>query len=96
MSAPAARQLAGALEPFAGQVYFAQECHDRYERLGFDGVAYFTSRDSVMGQVPGEVLASAFGVFNPVAVVPAVTQGWTITDAATICAARTEGAVAQL
>lgn len=109
MSAPAARQLAGALEPFAGQVYFAQECHDRYERLGFspspgafggvpgpDGVAYFTSRGSVMGQVPGEVVASAFAVFNPVAVVPAVTHGWTLTDAATICAARTEGAVAQL
>jgi hypothetical protein len=107
--APAARALAGALEPFAGQVYFAQECHDRYERLGFspspgsfggvpgpDGVAYFTSRGSVMGQVPGEVVASAFAVFNPVAVVPAVRRGWELTDAATICAARTEGAVAQL
>jgi hypothetical protein len=35
-------------------------------------------------------------VFNPDAVVPAVTRGWTITDAATICAARTEGATAQL
>jgi hypothetical protein len=106
---PPARALAGALEPFAGQVYFAQECHDRYERLGFspspgafggvpgpDGVAYFTSRGSVMGQVPGEVVASAFAVFNPAAVVPAVTRGWTLTDAATICAARTEGAVAQL
>ena len=106
---PPARALAGALEPFAGQVYFAQECHDRYERLGFspspgafggvpgpDGVAYFTSRGSVMGQVPGEVVASAFAVFNPIAVVPAVTHGWTLTDASTICAARTEGAVAQL
>ncbi|HVF32778.1 MAG TPA: hypothetical protein VM933_07065 [Acidimicrobiales bacterium] len=104
-----ARTLAGALEPFAGQVYFAQECHDRYERLGFqpspgafggvpgpDGVAYFTSRGSVMGQVPGEVVASAFAVFNPAAVVPAVARGWTLTDAPTICAARTEGAVAQL
>ena len=104
-----ARALAAALEPFAGQVYFAQECHDRYERLGFspspgafggvpgpDGVAYFTSRGSVMGQVPGEVVASAFAVFNPAAVVPAVRRGWELTDAPTICAARTEGAVAQL
>ncbi|MDY7099833.1 MAG: hypothetical protein S0880_01470 [Actinomycetota bacterium] len=105
----AARALAGALEPFAGQVYFSRECHDGYAALGFDpsraeangvalpdGPAYFTSRGSVMGQVPGELVASAFGVFNPEVVVPAVTHGWTLTDAATICAARTDGATAQL
>jgi hypothetical protein len=61
-----------------------------------DGPAYFCSRGSVMGQVPGELIASAFAVFNPAAVVPAVTYGWTLTDAATICQARTDGAVAQL
>jgi hypothetical protein len=49
-----------------------------------------------MGQVPGEVIAAAFGVFNPAAVVPAVAYGWSITDATTICAARTDGAIAQL
>jgi hypothetical protein len=49
-----------------------------------------------MGQVPGEVVAAAFAVFNPQAIIPAVTWGWTRTDAATICAARTEGATAQL
>jgi hypothetical protein len=49
-----------------------------------------------MGQVPGEVVAAAFAVFNPAVVVPAVDRGWQLTDAATICAARTEGAVAQL
>ncbi len=104
-----ARTLAGALEPIAGQVYFAPECHERYAALGFspspgragsvalpDGAAYFCSRGSVMGAVPGEVIAAAFGVFNPAAVVPAVDHGWTLTDAATICAARTEGATAQL
>ncbi|MET0326390.1 MAG: hypothetical protein ABW219_14290, partial [Ilumatobacteraceae bacterium] len=47
-------------------------------------------------QVPGTVVAATFGVFNPDAVVPAVTYGWTKTDAATICQARTDGAVAQL
>ncbi|MEB3050030.1 hypothetical protein KV112_09840 [Mycolicibacter sp. MYC123] len=106
---PAPRALALAIEPFAGQVYFSPECHRGYAALGFgpspgkagevqmpDGPAYFCSRGSVMGQVPGEVIASAFGVFNPAAVVPAVTYGWTLTDAATICAARTHGAVAQL
>jgi hypothetical protein len=104
-----ARQLAGAIEPVAGQVYFSPECHAAYAELGFapspakagdvelpDGVAYFTSRGSVMGQVAGEVVASAFGVFNPAAVVPAVERGWQLTDAATVCAARTRGAMAQL
>ena len=104
-----ARALGGALEPFAGQVYFSPECHANYEKLGFGpspgefaGVqgpeltAYFTSRGSVMGQVPGELVAAAFGVFNPAVVVPAVTQGWTLTDAATICDARDDGAIGQL
>jgi len=104
-----ARALGGALEPVAGQVYFAPECHAAYAELGFgpspglvgtvalpDGAAYFCSRGSVMGQVPGEVIAAAFGVFNPAAVVPAVSYGWTLTDAPTICAARTAGATGQL
>jgi hypothetical protein len=105
-----ARALAAALEPFAGQVYFSPECHAAYEALGFspspgrtagavalpDGPAYFTSRGSVLGQVPGEVVAAAFGVFDPGAVVPAVAYGWSLTDAVTIEAARTDGAVAQL
>ena len=74
-----ARALAAAIEPVAGQVYFSPECHQAYEALGFspspsntfngvhlpDGPAYFTSRGSVMGQVPGEVVAAAFAVFNP-------------------------------
>jgi hypothetical protein len=104
-----ARRLAGAIEPVVGQVYFAPECHEEYVTLGFspspaevdgvalpDGPAYFTSRGSLMGQVPGEIVASAFAVFNPEIVVPCVQQGWALTDAATICEARTRGAVAQL
>lgn len=104
-----ARRLGGALEPVIGGVYFAPESHRAYEELGFDpspaemngvmapeGVAYFTSRGSVMGQVHGTVVASAFAVFNPDAVVPAVTHGWTITDAPTVCAARDRGALGQL
>ena len=104
-----ARALGAALEPFVGQVYFSPECHRAYEGLGFspspgemNGVAmpemvsYFTSRGSLMGQVPGELVAAALAVFNPLVVVPAVTTGWTITDAATVRAARRDGAVAQL
>lgn len=104
-----ARRLGGALEPFAGQVYFSPECHANYEQLGFGpspgefaGVqgpefsAYFCSRGSVMGQVPGELIAAAFGVFSPAIVVPAVDAGWEKTDAATICQARDDGAIGQL
>lgn len=108
-STPISRVLAAALEPVTGQVYFSPECHANYEKLGFapsrgefngvmapDGPAYFTSRGSVMGHVPGEVVAAAFAVFNPAVVIPSVTYGWTLTDAATICSARDDGAIAQL
>jgi hypothetical protein len=104
-----ARRLAAVIEPFAGQVYFAPECHAEYTDLGFspsprqrngvalpDGPAYFCSRGSLLGQVPGELVASAFAVFSPSVVVPAVTFGWSLTDAATIERARTEGAIGQL
>ena len=106
----AARALARAIEPVVGQVFFAPECHERYAALGFgaspgssrdgvafpDGPAYFTSRGSALGQAPGELVAAAFGVFNPEVVVPAVTYGWTLTDAATIADERLFGAVEQL
>ena len=106
----AARLLARVIEPVVGQVYFAPECHARYVALGFnpspgglpdgiafpDGPAYFTSRGSALGQVPGELVAAAFGVFSAAAVVPSVTYGWTLTDAATIADERLQGAVEQL
>lgn len=105
-----ARRLATAIEPFVGQVYFSPECHAEYEVLGFgpspgtlgngvrlpDGPAYFCSRGSALGQVPGQLVAAAFAVFNPAVVVPAVAAGWALTDAATIAMARTRGATAQL
>lgn len=106
----AARAIARVIEPIVGQVYFAPECHQRYAALGFspspggskegvafpDGPAYFTSRGSALGQAPGELIAAAFGVFNPEVVVPAVTYGWSLTDAATIAEERLLGAVEQL
>ncbi|MCU1502242.1 MAG: Uncharacterized protein JWM12_1596 [Ilumatobacteraceae bacterium] len=61
-----------------------------------DGVAYFASRGGILGQVRGEVVAAAFGVFNPAVVIPAVTRAWEIADADSVVAARTRGAVAQL
>ncbi len=104
-----ARRLGSVLEPVVGQVYFSPECHANYEALGFDpsrgdadgvalpdGPAYFASRGSLLGQVPGEVIAAAFGVFSAAVVVPAVQLAWTRTDADTIRAARADGALAQL
>jgi hypothetical protein len=108
-TAPVARRFAAMLEPVIGQVYFSPECHANYVALGFgaspgfagktalpDGPAYFTSRGSVMGHVPGEVVAAAFAVFNPAAVVPSVSHGWSLTDAPNICSARDAGALAQM
>jgi hypothetical protein len=84
-----ARRLRNAMEPVAAGVYFAPEAHAAYTALGFagspvaaDGVArpelksYFTSRGACMGQVPGEVVAVAFGCFNPKVVIPAVAAAW--------------------
>jgi hypothetical protein len=109
MSVPPARRLAAALEPVIGSVYFAPECHDAYAALGFspspgkvgdvhlpDGPAYFCSRGSCLGEVPGELVAAAFGVFNPAVVVPSVANGREIASAATLAQARVEGVAAQL
>ena len=105
----AARRLGSVLEPVVGQVYFSPECHAqlRGARLRCQrprgrrrGAARRTGllheprqRD---GTGAGDVVAAAFAVFNPEVVVPFVELGWQRTDAATICAARTDGAVAQL
>lgn len=103
------RRLGGALEPVIGQVFFSPEAHAGYEQLGFaaspgdadgvalpDGPAYFTSRGALLGGVPGEVVASAFAVFNPAAVVPAVSHGWSLTTPSEILAVRDAGALGQL
>lgn len=106
-----ARRLRNAVEPVAAGVYFAPEAHAEYTALGFhagpslasrDGIArpelksYFTSRGASMGQVPGEVVAAAFGVFNPQVVVPAVAAGWQVTHREAILSARERGAIAML
>ena len=48
----------------------------RTVRFGRSPKAYFTSRGACMGRVSGEVVAAAFGCFNPKVVVPAVEAGW--------------------
>lgn len=100
-----ARRLRDLVEPIAAGIYFAPEAHRGYTELGFnpspitvdgiempDGPAYFTSRGACLGQVSGQVVASAFGVFNPAAVVPAVTYGWSLTNPEAILSARLDAA----
>jgi hypothetical protein len=105
-----ARRLRNAVEPVAAGIYFAPEAHTAYEALGFDGgsppspdgivrpelKSYFTSRGACMGHVPGEVVAAAFGVFNPKLVVPGVEAGWQITSREAILEARERAATAML
>ena len=104
-----ARRLRNGVEPLAAGVYFAPEAHDAYAALGFDGSpaaadgvarpelkSYFTSRGACLGQVPCEVIAAAFGCFNPAVVVPAVTAGWEIAHRKALLAAREQGATAML
>jgi hypothetical protein len=87
------RRLWDLIEPIASSVYFSAECHSNYEKLGLPGfgAGYFCSRAACMGRVPGEVVAAAFGVFNPAIVIPAVDEGWSKTTPEAILAARHEG-----
>ena len=104
-----ARRLRNAVEPVAAGVYFAPEAHKAYEALGFPGSpviqggvarpdlkAYFTSRSACLGRVPGEVVAAAFGCFNPKVVVPAVEAGRQIASRDAVLHAREHGATAML
>jgi hypothetical protein len=102
-----ARRLRDALEPLAGGVYVAPEAYAAYVALGFDGPvkgedgavrpepkAYFTSRGACMGRVSGEVVAAAFGCFNPKVVVPPVEAGWQITTSDAVLQAMTSASMA--
>ena len=93
-----ARVLRDLVEPIAAGVYFADEAHEAYAALGLPDFLppYFASRGACMGQVPGEMVVAAFGVFNPAMVIPAVDEAWSKTDRDTILAAREAGAVASL
>jgi hypothetical protein len=105
----AARRLRNVLEPIASNVYFSPDVNDAFDALGFGpGVSapgcltiaepsgYYCSRAACMGQVPGDVVVAAFGVFNPALIIPAVERGWSIATAAEVLDARERGATASL
>jgi hypothetical protein len=91
------RRLRDLVEPIAANVYFAKEAQEAYGELGLGYISgYFCSRSACMGRVPGAVVVSAFGVFNPDIVVPAIDEGRAKTDVESLLAARERGATASL
>ncbi len=102
-----ARRFHGAFEPIAASVYFAAEVHEAFEKIGFgpgvtdedpkttmtlpDLPAYYCSRAGCMGQVPGEVVVAAFGVFSPRLIIPNVEKGWATASREDILDARLRG-----
>jgi helix-turn-helix protein len=92
------RDLRNVCEPIGANVYFAPEAHQRYTALGLQGYGsgYFCSRSASMGTLSGLAVVSAFGVFSPAVVVPAVDAGWAVTTREPVLQARYDGAVASL
>src|SRR4051794_2255809 len=91
------RRLRDLVEPIAANVYFAEEAQKEYAELGLNyPQGYFSSRGACLGQVPGQVIAAAFGVFYPPMVTEFVNQAWERADAATMLDARRRGATAAL
>lgn len=91
------RRLRDLVEPIAANIYFCPEAQENYKALHLSWIpSYFTSRGACMGQVPGEVVTMAFGVFEPNMVRAAVDEGWSKTDRVTILDARQRGAVDSL
>jgi hypothetical protein len=92
------RDLRNLCEPIGANVYFAPETHANYAKLGLAGYGpgYFCSRGASLGKPSGLVVTSAFGVFSPAIVVPAVEEGWSMTEPEPLLQARYDGATASL
>ena len=93
-----ARRVRDLVEPLAANVYFAPEAAAAYEAVGVEGFGpgYFASRGGCLGDVPGEVVAAAFGVFKPALVKECVDAAHRRAGAGAMVAAREQGAVASL
>ena len=90
------RRLRDLVEPLAANVYFAPEAQEHYKALGLSYIpSYFRSRSACMGDVSGEVVVAAFGVFNPAIVLPAMAEARTV-SVDDILDARQRGAIAGL
>jgi len=96
MSKPVPHLLRDLVEPLAANVYFAPEAQENYKALGLSYIpSYFRSRSACMGDVVGEMVVAAFGVFNPAIVLPAIEEGRKV-SVDDILDARQRGAIAGL
>ena len=90
------RRLRDLIEPLAANVYFAPEAQENYKAIGLSYIpSYFRSRSACMGDVVGEMVVAAFGVFNPALVLPAIEEGRKV-SVDDILDARQRGAIAAL
>jgi len=65
-----ARRLRDALEPMAMHAVWSEPVNEALAGLGLDDffVGYVTGRGAPLGEVPGALVAAAFGVFEPGAI----------------------------
>src|SRR5690242_3038192 len=70
VAATPARRLRDALEPVAMHAVWSEPVNAALARLGLDDffVGYVTGRAAPLGDVPGALVAAAFGVFEPGAI----------------------------
>ncbi|GAC1533936.1 MAG: hypothetical protein NVS3B1_28430 [Marmoricola sp.] len=92
-----ARQLRDAIEPLATICWWSEPAYDVYAALGLDFLTgYVWSRASVLGEPDPGVVAAAFGVFEPGAIVGLLQAARDACSLEQIRRARLEGAVAAL
>lgn len=91
------RRLRHALEPLATISFWGEPAVEVNRRLGLDFLeGYALSRGSVLGDAEPAVVASAFGTFQPAAVVALWTSARARCGIPAVRAARQEGALASL
>ena len=93
-----ARRLRDALEPLAMHAVWAEPVNRRLAELGLDDffVAYVTGRAAPLGEVPGSVVAAAFGVFDPGAMEQIWATGRAAVELPELIAERDRAAAASL
>lgn len=92
-----ARQLRDAIEPLATICWWSEPAYDAYAALGLDFLTgYVWSRSSVLGEPDADVVAAAFGVFEPGAIGGLLQAGRDACSLQQIRQARLDGSVAAL
>lgn len=92
-----ARRLRDAVEPLAAVSFWAEPVYDRYAALGLDFLTgYVWSRSSVLGEAEPNVVAAAFGVFEPGAVGGLLGAARAACSLADVRTAREQGSAAVL